>query len=180
MNTPDMLFYSRECPMCKNLFLLLKSENMLTRFKLICVDNILDKIPKTITKVPTLILSNINQPLVAEQIFLWIKASKEIKSEKKIENIYDPYIDHNNSYTHVTKDNDKTNLYELDGKNDFIFTPPEKSKINDTEQIKYVNNVNNIRNEQTSYFSKIFLNDQLSAVKKYEDEIKNITKTRKF
>lgn len=172
MNTPDILFYSRECPMCKNLFLLLKSENMLTRFKLICVDNILDKIPKTITKVPTLILSTMNQPLVAEQIFLWIKASKEIKSEKKTDNLYDPFTDYNNSFTHVTEDDDKTKFYELNTNSDFIFTPPEKSKINNLEQIKYVNNVNNIRNEQTSYFSKIFLNDQLSAVKKYENEVK--------
>lgn len=172
-----MLFYSRNCNMCRNLFLLLKSENMLGLFKLICVDGILNKIPPSITKVPTLIMSNMTKPLIAEEIFVWIQATKTFKN-KKVGDKFDTFIDTNNitnTYTHVIKEKDNELLYDLtQGTNDFIFTPPEKNKIDSKTQNKIIEEAKSKRSEQTSFFSKVFQNEHQTAVKNYEDEIKNV------
>jgi hypothetical protein len=178
-NTPNMLFYSRNCATCDNLLMLLKNENMLSYLKLVCVDDIFDKIPKGITKVPTLILFNATKPLVAGEIFEWVKTVKEFKGignyGGKSNLIGYSFSDAN--FTHVVKDKDAINFQfdTLENKTDFIFTPPEKNdKINKKTLENNINDVLGVRNEQESFFTSIFSNDHKDAVKKYENEIRAV------
>jgi hypothetical protein len=61
---------------------IMKNENLLNYFRLFCVDDNLDKIPPQIKKVPTLIVNGIGRPLVADEIFEWIKKTKFFMSKK--------------------------------------------------------------------------------------------------
>lgn len=82
MNGFNILFYSQYCETCKNLIILLKNENLLGYFKLICVDDKLDKLPPQITAVPTMIVTTINKPLVCEETFKWIEQIKFLRQQQ--------------------------------------------------------------------------------------------------
>jgi hypothetical protein len=82
MNNMNIVFYSQNCDTCKNLLVLLKNENLLSYFALICVDDKLDKLPPQITRVPTIVVSGINKPLIAQEAFEWVKQVKFIRQQK--------------------------------------------------------------------------------------------------
>ena len=66
-----ILFYSNKCNYCLKLLNIinqLKNNDI----KLICVDNN-TKIPSNLEKVPTLIIPDINEPLVGNKAFNWIE-----------------------------------------------------------------------------------------------------------
>ena len=75
----NMVFYSEHCSTCRNIMLLLKNENLLQNFKVICVDNILDSLPPDM-KVPLMRLVNVPEPLYAQSIYNWISQIKFMRS----------------------------------------------------------------------------------------------------
>lgn len=81
MSNINVLFYSLQCTTSRHLLTVLKNENLTNYFKMVCVDNILDKLPQQINQVPTMILNGINKPFVAEEIFEWINQVKFLKSQ---------------------------------------------------------------------------------------------------
>lgn len=78
-NNINMIFYSEHCNTCRNIMMLLKNENLLDNFKIICVDHILDKLPSDM-KVPLMRLVNIPEPLYAQSIYNWISQIKFMRS----------------------------------------------------------------------------------------------------
>lgn len=83
----NIIFYSQQCSTCRDLLILLRNENLLNYFTLFCVDNRLDKIPKQITRVPTMIVSNINKPLIAQETFEWVNQIKFLKNNSNANNV---------------------------------------------------------------------------------------------
>lgn len=74
-NTLNMIFYSERCQVCYQVLTLLKNFNIINNFKLIKVDGQIDKVPKGITRIPTMFVQGINKPLVGgPEIFEWLKA----------------------------------------------------------------------------------------------------------
>lgn len=174
--SPNMLFYSRTCKACSDLLFLLKNEKMLAYFKLICVDDILDNIPKSITQVPTLLLTNINKPLVCKEIFEWIKTVKSFSanvSHGKLDNLQG-FTFESTQLVHVTKDKDNTNFVGISDESQVIVTPSEnKNKITDKDFYSKTKEIIDTRKEQSSFFSNIFKNEHQKIIKSYENEIKN-------
>lgn len=84
----NMLFYSNQCKMCQSLLVLLKNENMLQYFKCICVDDpiIQNKLPRSITTVPTAIIPSINKQFVAAEIFGWVQSVRNSKNQRAVSN----------------------------------------------------------------------------------------------
>ncbi len=79
MNT---IFYSRRCQKCMEVLNILRGEGFLGYFKLICVDGRIDKMPKWIKMVPTMLLSNTQRILVGrEKIYEWITQMKFIRQQ---------------------------------------------------------------------------------------------------
>ena len=70
-----VIFYSSKCEHCNKLISYLDKYNIKNQFKLINIDK-LDKIPKDIDIVPTIIDSNINQPLKGKKAFDYINNLK--------------------------------------------------------------------------------------------------------
>lgn len=82
--TANFLFYSNQCEMCKNLLIILKSNNMISYFTLLCVDDerVFARLPKIITRVPTIIIPSLNKQLVANEIFIWLQNLKQMKNQR--------------------------------------------------------------------------------------------------
>lgn len=195
-DTPNMLFYSRNCKTCNDLFTVLKNENMLSYLKLVCVDNILDKIPSNITVVPTLMLTNINKPLVCKEIFEWINAVKSFNSGSSASSTgTNKSISHgkladvsgytHDNLTHVTKDKDNNPYYDINGKVEPIVTPKlDTDTIKEKELENMILETNDERTKQTSFFSNIFSsqhekilsNNSKTSIKSnsYDNEFKKI------
>ena len=71
----NLFFYSEKCQFCLELYKIMKNQHILNLFNLICVDGN-DKIPKSITQVPTLVIKDFKTPLVGSSAFNWIKTRK--------------------------------------------------------------------------------------------------------
>ncbi len=79
----NILFYSRQCKTSLLVLRLLQSEGLLNNFKLICVDEHLDRIPPQITHVPTMIVETMKFPIVGNNILKWIESIRFIKNNKQ-------------------------------------------------------------------------------------------------
>jgi hypothetical protein len=95
MNT-NILFYSKSCETCKTLLTVLKNENLLGNFKLICVDDT-KVLPTDLTRVPTMLVININRPLVAQETFEWVSQMKFLR-QQQIMDINKKIIQQNTTY----------------------------------------------------------------------------------
>lgn len=177
---PNLLFYSKNCRTCDTVIRLLQFEKLLQYFNCICVDNNLDKIPKQITHVPTIIIPSLKKPLVANEIFAWIqaiKASRKQNIEQQNNNILPVQIN-----THTTKVEpigfvsqemaglSDTYAYTMvdavpqhnyvkctDVDKNVIFTAPEKAqKINGNSHQICIDEIEKRRKEQDKVINDIF------------------------
>ncbi|CAH6421752.1 Hypothetical protein KVN_LOCUS438 [uncultured virus] len=193
-NGINILFYSKDCVTCRNLLNLLKNENLLCYFKLICVDNNLKAIPAQITMVPTMILSNINKPLVVQETFEWVKKMKFIRNQqisdinKKIiqQNLIKIMNDKNCpkgfvelemsgvsdsfAFTDVDTPLDHTFFNLGEEEKNAIFTTPELSKLSKDEQLSKINNLKSERNDHEQFFYKLMKKQQIQTVLNDEQE----------
>ena len=65
-----VIFYSEHCEHCKKMLLYLNKYNIVSLFKLINIDT--NEVPKEIDIVPTIIDSELNQPLKGKQAFEYL------------------------------------------------------------------------------------------------------------
>lgn len=65
-----VIFYSEHCEHCKKMLLYLNKYNIASLFKLINIDT--NEVPKDIDIVPTIIDSELNQPLKGKQAFEYL------------------------------------------------------------------------------------------------------------
>jgi len=68
----SIIFYSNKCSYCSQIMNLMQEFNILGNFVKICIDDRRIKIPKQITKVPTLIVPDCNTPLVDQFVYNWV------------------------------------------------------------------------------------------------------------
>ena len=66
-----ILFYSNKCKYCESLISILKTKGLLQGFKTICIDEN-KNLPPYLTKVPTLIVPDVNKPLEGKNAFMWV------------------------------------------------------------------------------------------------------------
>lgn len=195
MNNPNnmnILFYSQKCEYCRNLLMLLKNENLLCYFKLVCVDDKLDKLPPDM-KVPTLIVNNVSKPLVAQEAFEWVQQIKFIR-QQQVMDINKKIIQQNMMAANTKKGpngfdsdtmsgiSDKFALTKIDqalplsyfgvGEEDknIIFTAPEQTKIGKTDQSKLIKDLESRRQNQDTEHSAFIKQTQLEAVMNSEHE----------
>jgi|688.fasta_scaffold214568_3 hypothetical protein len=193
-NGMNILFYSQKCETCKNLLVLLKNENLLGHFKLMCVDDKLNSLPQNMV-VPTMFLVNINKPLVALEAFEWVKQMKFIRQQqildinKKIiqqtsthgDNIkkgpmgYDNIIMGSVSDKFSFTKNDNPLPQSYFGVNEenihAIFTAPkEKEAISKSEQSKLIKELESRRTQQDSDYASFMKQQQINAVMQAEHE----------
>lgn len=197
-NNMNVLFYSQKCDTCRNLLILLKNENLLGYFKLTCVDDKLKQLPQNMI-VPTMIVININKPLVAQETFEWVKQMKFIR-QQQIMDINKKIIQQNLVNNDTIKkgpigfDNeimtgisDKFAFTKIDsplphsyfGVNEedknAIFTAPHDSvKISKGEQNKLIQELQSKRKDQDDGYTTIMKQQQLNAVMNTEHEKLNM------
>lgn len=192
MNT-NTLFFSHNCETCKKLIMLLRNENLLSFFKMICVDDKLGKLPKDIVRVPTMIIVGINKPLTAHETFQWVEQMKFIRQQqvmdinKKIiqqyntsnqqkgplgysEEIMSGYSD---NFAFTKSDNSLPHSYvniNDEDKNAIFTAPQEKHRVSKLEQQKITKEIEERRNMQDTEYQTLMKQKQLEFVMQAEHE----------
>ena len=195
-NNTYILFYSNKCPTCLDLIKILQNENLINYFSLFSVDERLNKLPIPIEVVPTMIVPEANKPLVAHEAFEWIKKIKFIKQKKMIDmnkkiiqnNLMQMVKNNQNnpigfkesemssiSDPFAYKDIDEAmpqNFVDLNDKDSkhAIFTAPEKNKLNKSQQVKLIENIEKNRKEQDEKYSLSMQEGRMLAVQKAEND----------
>ena len=85
MNNQHILFYSERCPHCEKFYNLLQITRKLSLFRLVCVDK-LQRVPKGITSVPTIIIPGYNTPLVGDNVFNWLESQRQPQFQRQSQN----------------------------------------------------------------------------------------------
>ena len=190
-NNMNVLFYSQHCNTCKNLLLLLKNEQLLGYFKLVCVDNMLDKLPPDMI-VPTMIIVNLNKPIAGQETFEWVQQMKFIRQQqimdvnKKIiqqtqmKNIKKGPIGFDNdimggisdkfAFTKVDQPLPHTYFGVNDEDKNVIFTAPEGKKLDKGDHLKNVKDIEERRNTQDNHHASLMKQRQIEAVMVAEHE----------
>jgi len=179
----NILFYSNKCQSCIDLLIILKNENLLNYFKMICVDDKLNKLPQNMI-VPTMIIPNINKPLSAHETFEWVNQTKFLRqqqftNQKIIQNNnqnnndkkrgpmgYDADIMANisDTFAFTQKDDPLPQTYVGINDKNVIFTAPNDKKLNKMEQMRLTNTLESKRNEQDTDYSKNMKEEQANAM----------------
>lgn len=170
----NIIFYSKSCKTCANLFETLNNERLLKYFKLICVDDCLTEISKQIRTVPTMLVYNVNKPLEGSDTFKWIEQLKFMKQQKlsQLKKDNDPVgwsndemnrLSDNFAYTENKSPEQK--YFKLNSeKSNEIFTPPVMSTIKKHEQKKLLEQSKKtrmIQNDQYKHMAKQYHIDVL-------------------
>jgi hypothetical protein len=198
----NMIFYSEHCNACRNIMTILKNEDLLKNFKIICVDNILDKLPPDM-QVPLMRLVNIPEPLYAQSIYKWIDQIKFMKKSS-------PNSNQPNIIPQMSKPQRQTGPYCYDAdimtktsdsfalvdptvnkalpqsyfginqeEENAIYTPkdPENSKIKKEEQKKILSEIESRRNQQNNEFVQYSKQAQLELITQDEHDRQQQTGT---
>mgnify|MGYP003988792605 CR=1 FL=1 len=192
--TYNLLFFSRKCSDSISLIRLLKNENLLMYFRLICVDDKLgtNQIPPEINKVPTMIVKTIKYPPVGKNAFLWTSSMKHLNKMKVVEqnqkNIYymmanmgqqtgpldctKEMIGFSDGYAYTKEDGSHPhNFVDASQKaQSIIFTAPEQNKMKKDEQKKRILEMEGQRKKQDSVFEHIYKEKQYDAIARTEME----------
>ncbi|ARF11270.1 hypothetical protein Klosneuvirus_1_127 [Klosneuvirus KNV1] len=193
MNT-NTLFFSYNCETCKRLIMLLRNENLLGFFKMVCVDDKLNQMPKNMI-VPTMMVVNLNKPLVAHETFQWVEQMKFIRQQqvmdinKKIIQQYNtnnpnqqkgPFgyseemmAGYSDKFAFTKSDNalphSYVNLNDED-KNAIFTAPQEKHRISKPEQQKVIKEIEERRNTQDTEYQSFMKQKQIEFVMQAEHE----------
>lgn len=188
----NLLFYSVECDTSRNLIRLLKNEQLLCFFKTICIDNNFDRIPPQITIVPTLFVKSENRLYAGPETFEWVKKIKFIKQnsmdvnksiiQQNLKNMTNNNMDGplgfkdtemnaiSDSYAYDVKSNADNPLPQSffgvnDSNKHVIFTPPgEKVKLSKNEQVRRIQDLESIRDQESADYYNKMKDEQIRAV----------------
>jgi len=180
----NILFYSNNCETCKSLIKILENEKLIQYFLPVCVDDKLERLPPQIEVVPTMIVKNMNKPLIAEETFEYVKQVKFIKNSQNNFNENNSYKglvgftdvelgSHSDSFA-FTKDNapalPQNYLGYKDDEKHTIFTAPEQNKLKDTDQNKLISELIGKRDKQDEQYADISKKNRINSVIKDEQE----------
>lgn len=184
----NLLFYSQLCPTCRDLLMLLKNENLISNFKLICVDDKLDRLPPDM-RVPTMSIVGLSRPLVVHEAFEWVKQVKFIRQQNAMRHVnqqqhnnvqnttrngahgfmaYDSDIFGGISDKFASTETDNPLPHSFFGVGDeeknAIFTAPKDESINSSEQMQRMRELENKRTTQDNNFGELMKYEQMNAV----------------
>lgn len=189
----NIFFFSYQCGTCIKVKKILENEGLMNNFYQYCVDNNLDNLPPQITRIPTLIVSNINKPLIGKEILNWINQMKFIKYNKntinnnksnnemigkQINNELQGWsnIEMNNvsdKYAYQDGNIDKPfsqSYYDLNNNNhNIIKTMPENEKITSREQDKRKKELLMNRENQEEKYKEYNKRKRLEILKNYDN-----------
>jgi hypothetical protein len=167
MTNINILFYSNKCKFSKQIIHLINEIDDINSFKLICIDENINKFPY-IHRVPTLLISEYKKPIVGINAFNWINSKNQFNKNTNNINL-NPNSNLNPKYNILLNDNNeklkgnsKITLDDYSFINDIntskienffdqkIYTLPEAEKINQLNQKKKLNKLMNLRSKQDS------------------------------
>jgi hypothetical protein len=181
----NILFYSNKCTYCKEIIKLINTVDDISKYKLINIDNNSSNFPY-IQRVPTLLISNLQKPIVGINAFNWIKSQSQFNKQTNNINLtpnnnLDPKINSlvfdskakmdgsDKKIEHFSYLNDDQNLDKLhkfyDTKTEKMYTLPEGERINQNIQKKKLNKLVNLRNQQDS----VIFNDTDTSMSTHND-----------
>lgn len=190
-NTPcNMLFYSLNCDVCKNLLIILNNEQLSSYFKFICVDNMLHNLPSYVKMVPTMIVTDINKPLVGQEIFEYIQKIKFIRQKKIMDTNKQSIIQQNlvnmagnakegpigfkesemssisDSFAYKDIDMPMVQSFVNVVDKHLIYTPPQQKNetINKTTQDQLISSLQNSRKDQEKEYGELLKQDRLKRL----------------
>lgn len=148
-NDTYIVYYSNYCLNCKEFINILCKTPVYNKFTKVNVSEINVNIPPFVKSVPTIIVPNINRPLVGEEVFKWLDESSE-KRINNIEQAINPYhpdemdnMGDNYSYLDFndTEQPMEHNFVYIKKGDQKIETPPEDDYV--STKPKTVNTINN-------------------------------------
>jgi len=179
--------------MCTDLLKMMDSYNILNRFNLKCIDDML-QIPAGLERVPTLVVVGIDKPLVAKEAVMWFNQMRPMFVQQNVEmqqkrimhrisrnNVnggpkgyaqgeYDGISD---TFAYTDVDIPQPKAFCDYGKNseDVIFTPPkDRGKIVEAEQKRFVKDLECERKKNDLEYSNVMKRDQVDAVMNREHD----------
>ena len=195
----NVLFFSRKCPSCQNLMKILENEQLISNFKLFCVDDNKGNIPPFIKMVPTMIVANVPKPLVAQETFNWVQQIKFFRQKAAMDTMQNQIIQQamlnkmkelsgpkeyvqqemsgiSDSFSFVEKDKAFPHTYFGLGaeQKHTIFTVPEiEKKISKMDQTREIKNLENKRKDQDKNFEEYSKEWQLHELQKAQEKAHN-------
>lgn len=190
----NVLFFSKSCMASNNLINLMKHEDLLKYFEMVCIDGIEDKIPTDITHVPALIVSDVPKPLMANDAFEWLRNIKYIRNQNKLDQ--NKKLIQSNMMQDIQMGGPLGFTSEMSGFSDnfaykdidiaqpkeffdykgqdklanVIITPPKGKKITPAEQQKILKEADQQRQQQDKNFSDIMNANRVESLIKSEKE----------
>ncbi len=180
-----ILIFSKKCQSCANLIVLLRNMNLLLSFEMVCLEDLVAQnrqLPPNITKVPALILPEMNSVLQGKETFEWVEKIRmnmiKMNMAKAMQNVGP------NGFTTVEmggfSDNFAYTITDLPqpksflpyGKDDeyAIYTGVEVNKINDKDMSKLMKDSENKRRELEKNVSENFEKSRQDAIYNYEKQ----------
>jgi len=158
----NVLFYSNKCKTCNLFMTMCQQNNLLKYFKLIMIDDNIEKFKSQGLKiVPTIIVKGINKPIEGKEVFNWLDSIIKLKNNSPINQSNDVYLPE----TGINNTNQfqvpNTNVVKRDKLQ--ILEPPIKKNIN------IQNNTSNNTSNNTPSVKPLnqlfgFLQDELSGI----------------
>jgi predicted thioredoxin/glutaredoxin len=159
----NLIFYSKSCTTCYKLLSLLEEHELLSYFKLVCIDGNYDKLPPQIKAVPTMLMKSINRPLGPEDSFKCVQSLIQMKKNKtkKMDETteLDDFVDleltrFSDIYTFLENDDPLQQAFfkYKDEKKHAIHTAPLEDKLNNKEQSKRIKEMEAERYDQEKKF----------------------------
>ena len=191
----NIIFYSKFCQMSRDLIKMMTECKILGKFVLKCIEDMQEhEIPASLTRVPTLIVSGIQKPLVANDAILWFKKNQPIfmqqiyDTQNKIvmrnimknnmqsmngpkgylENEYSGISD-SFAYADENLDLAQPKVYtDCNGSTDVIYTPPLDGKIKENESKKLIFNAKKEYEQQDKECGDLLRKQQLEILVNHE------------
>ena len=185
-NKINLLFFSTKCQYCHKFVNIMENHNLLNYFRMINVDENLNSIPKTITTVPAILISQTNNLFMGSDAFKWVENMILLKeknitemnnknlSMKKNSGIKgfnaDEMLGISDNFTFINFDMALPKSYAPSNSDiGAIITPPkEDNKISTSMQNNRIKELLNNREQQNKQISEIMKKEQIEAVAKYE------------
>ena len=186
----NIYFYSRKDKLCGLIMQLMEACNILQNFQLFCVDPYIEQkrvreLPEIIrkSKVPMLIVNDINVPLVGKNCLKWVNGIRMMQQKNMVEamnkrivlknmmmkgkngpiayvtNEMDGFSD---DFAYTKSDHAQPHQYvsaTLDNHNP-IYTGPDQGKLSERDQKKKLQELKQIRENQQEEFSDKMIQEQ--------------------
>jgi hypothetical protein len=186
----NIFFYSRKDKLCGLIMQLMEACNILQNFQLFCVDSYIEQkrvreLPEIIrkSKVPMLIVNDINIPLVGKNCLKWVNGIRMMQQKNMVETMNKRIVLKNmmmkgkngpiayvtnemdgfsDGFAYTKSDHAQPHQYvsaRLDNHNP-IYTGPDQGKLSERDQKKKMADLKKIRENQEDEFSDKMIQEQ--------------------